>query len=113
MRENPRTVRLRVGTNVRRLRHQRGWSQERLAELTGKNNKHIGQIERGEVNVSLDTLTAIAGGLSVPIVDLVGPAVAAADEPPARPYAMARRRAQQIERAAAKLRRLKQAAKRR
>lgn len=112
MRENPRAVRDRVGRNIRRLRLQRRWSQEQLAERAGKNHKHIGQIERGEVNVSLDTLTAIAGGLSASIGDLVGSAIAS-DEPPARPYAMTRRRAQQIERAEAKLRRLKQAAKRR
>jgi transcriptional regulator with XRE-family HTH domain len=70
MRDNVRDVRLRVGRNVRRLRLLRGLSQEDLAELVGNTNKHIGQVERGEVNVGIDTLTAIAQGCSVNVLDL-------------------------------------------
>lgn len=69
-RDNLRAVRLRVGRNVKRLRHLRGLSQEQLAELVGNTNKHIGQVERAEVNVSIDILTAIAAGLSVEVADL-------------------------------------------
>lgn len=65
-----RAVRLRVGRNVRQLRVLRGFSQEGLAELAGNTNKHIGQVERGEVNVGLDTLSAIAAALSVDVTDL-------------------------------------------
>ena len=46
-------------------------SQEKLAELVGNQYKHIGQIERGEVNVGINTLTLIAAGLSVDLVNLV------------------------------------------
>jgi transcriptional regulator with XRE-family HTH domain len=65
-----RTVRLRLGRNVRQLRRLRGFSQERLAELVGNTNKHIGQVERGEVNVGVDILTGIAHALSVNVADL-------------------------------------------
>jgi transcriptional regulator with XRE-family HTH domain len=65
-----RSVRLRVGRNVKQLRRLRGFSQERLAEFVGNTNKHIGQVERGEVNVGLDILSAIAAGLSVNVRDL-------------------------------------------
>lgn len=73
MPENRRSIRLRVGRNIRELRLRRGFSQERLAELAGYSDKHIGQIERGDVNVTLDHLTTIAGSLSVNVVDLFGP----------------------------------------
>ena len=70
MPEQPRAVRLRVARNVQRLRGSRAISQERLAELVGNTGKHIGQIERAEVNVGLDILARIAAALSVDIADL-------------------------------------------
>lgn len=65
-----RAARARVAINVRRLRTTREISQERLAELAGNTAKHIGQIERGEVNVGLDILERIAAALAVDIADL-------------------------------------------
>ena len=73
MPEEVRAVRLRVGKHVQRLRRARGFSQERLAELAGNTGKHIGQVERGEVNVGLDILTRIARALSVDPGDLFVP----------------------------------------
>lgn len=70
MRKNLRAVRLQLGRNVQHLRRARGWSQERLAEVAGHSHKVIGQIERGEANVSIDILSAIAAGLSIDIGDL-------------------------------------------
>jgi len=72
MPEHVRAVRLRVARNVRRLRRARGISsQERLAELVGNTGKHIGQVERAEVNVGLDILARIASALSVDVGDLL------------------------------------------
>ena len=70
MPEQLRAVRLRVGRNVQRLRRSRGISQERFAELVGNTGKHIGQVERGEVNVGLDILTRIAAAFSVDVEEL-------------------------------------------
>jgi transcriptional regulator with XRE-family HTH domain len=72
MRDHGRAIRMRVGRTVRRLRLSRGMSQERLAELVGNSGKHIGQIERGEVNVGLDVLSSIAAALSADVADLFG-----------------------------------------
>ena len=104
MAENAKAVRLRVGRNVQRLRRLQGWSQERLAEAANKDKKHIGQVERGEINVSLDTLIAIADGLSVDVADFFGPAQAAADPPARRVYSMPKRHLQHIERSLEMLR---------
>ena len=73
MRDNARAVRLRIGRNVRRLRLLQGKSQEALAESVGNSNKHIGEVERGKTNITIDVLAAIAAGLSVNITDLFGP----------------------------------------
>ncbi len=70
LRSARRNVRLRVGRTVRQLRLLRGFSQESLAELVGNTHKHIGQVERGEVNVGVDTLSGIAAALSVNVADL-------------------------------------------
>jgi transcriptional regulator with XRE-family HTH domain len=71
--DNLRAARLRVGKTVRQLRKQRGWTQEQLAERVGNNPRHVGQIERGEVNVGIDKLTRIASSLSVDLADLFPP----------------------------------------
>jgi transcriptional regulator with XRE-family HTH domain len=74
-------VRVRVGANVRQLRHLRNLSQEQLAEMVGNNPRHIGQVERGEANVTLDILTAIAAKLDVDITELFHPTTTATGEP--------------------------------
>jgi transcriptional regulator with XRE-family HTH domain len=70
MRENQRDVRLCVARNVKRWRHLRELSQERLAELAGTSNKHVSEVERGRVNTTIDKLARIAAGLSVNIAEL-------------------------------------------
>jgi transcriptional regulator with XRE-family HTH domain len=70
MRDDGRAIRRRVGSTIRRLRMERALTQEGLAERVGNSWKHVGQIERGEVNVGLDVLARIAGALSVNIAEL-------------------------------------------
>jgi transcriptional regulator with XRE-family HTH domain len=59
-----------VGKRIKLLRKSRGWSQEVLAETSGLSYKFIGEIERGSVNPSLDTLLSISNALNVEIVRL-------------------------------------------
>jgi transcriptional regulator with XRE-family HTH domain len=57
---------------IKNLRKQRGFSQERLAQLSGATKNYIGQIERGEFhNVSIEKLTKISKALGVHITDLL------------------------------------------
>lgn len=51
---------------IRKLRLQRGWSQEQLAELTGLSTRTIQRIERGQA-CSLETLNALAAVFEVDI----------------------------------------------
>lgn len=56
---------LAFGREVRRLRVERGFSQEELAERSGLHRNYIGGIERGERNAGLKALFALARGLAV------------------------------------------------
>ncbi|MBI3583596.1 MAG: helix-turn-helix transcriptional regulator [Nitrospinae bacterium] len=59
-----------VGRRIRSLRQAGGLTQEELGEKAGLNYKFIGELERGRVNVSLDSLGVIAEALGVRIGDL-------------------------------------------
>ena len=43
-----------VGFNIRRIREERGISQEKLAALADLHRAYVGQIERGEKNIGLE-----------------------------------------------------------
>lgn len=60
-----------VGANIRALRRKRKLSQDIFAERSGLHRAHVGEIERGESNVTIQTLKIIADTLGVKIVDLV------------------------------------------
>lgn len=54
-----------IADNVRRLRKAKGLSQEELAEVCGYHRTYVGGIERGERNITIATLEALAGALGV------------------------------------------------
>ncbi|UPK43945.1 helix-turn-helix domain-containing protein [Paenibacillus pabuli] len=54
-----------VGNRIRELRKAKGWTQEQLAEAAGLHYSYIGGVERGDRNISLETLEKIINGLQV------------------------------------------------
>jgi transcriptional regulator with XRE-family HTH domain len=60
-----------LGERVRRLREQRGWSQEGFAHEGGLGRSFAGAIERGEKDVRLSTLTKLARALGVSLSQLL------------------------------------------
>jgi transcriptional regulator with XRE-family HTH domain len=56
-----------IGWNLRTLRVEQGLSQERLALESGIDRSYVGRMERGEENVTVDTLEALAKVLQVPV----------------------------------------------
>jgi DNA-binding XRE family transcriptional regulator len=60
-----------LGENIRTYRKNLNWSQEKLAEKAELHHNYIGDIERGEENVSIDALKRIAAALAVQLGDLV------------------------------------------
>ena len=60
-----------LARNLRALRRARGWSQEKMAVKCGLHRTYIGAIERGERNVTLETLNALARPLGVSAAELI------------------------------------------
>ena len=60
-----------LGRVIRRLRTERGISQEGLAAISGIDRTFMGEIERGEANPSFDVLQRIASGLKVRLSELI------------------------------------------
>ncbi len=60
-----KTVSEKLGQKIREQRLAIGISQEELASAAGLHRTYIGSIERGERNVSLQNIVAIARALSV------------------------------------------------
>ena len=56
-----------LALRIRRMRQERGWSQERLAEEAGMHRTYLGGIEVAKRNPSLRNLIKIARALGVPI----------------------------------------------
>ncbi len=60
-----------LGATVRSTRHALGWSQERLAELSGLDRSYVGEIERGTVSPTLATLEKLAAALNMKLSHLI------------------------------------------
>jgi transcriptional regulator with XRE-family HTH domain len=56
--------------NLRRLRGERGLSQERLADAAEVDRAYVSEIEREDVAASVDTLDKLVRGLKVPMAEL-------------------------------------------
>jgi transcriptional regulator with XRE-family HTH domain len=68
--QTPEQVRKALAQRIRNLRIKKAWSQKLLAELSGSNQQYIAQIERGEIDVRLSTLVAIAEAFHIPVYQL-------------------------------------------
>lgn len=58
------------GEAVARLRRDRGWTQEDLAERAEVHRSYLAAIETGARNPSLDVIVKIAHGLHISVADL-------------------------------------------
>jgi transcriptional regulator with XRE-family HTH domain len=63
-------VRKALGERLRSLRNDRGLSQQRLGHRSGLSGKFIGEVERGEKSISIDSLYHVCVALDVPLHDL-------------------------------------------
>jgi DNA-binding XRE family transcriptional regulator len=64
-------LRQNLAANLRRLRSQRGLSQDELADICGLHRTFIGGIERGERNITIATLEKIAESLNIDPISLI------------------------------------------
>lgn len=61
-----------VGAHLRAYRLGRGLSQEAFAELLGYHRTYAGALERGERNISLQSLEELAARMGVEAMELLG-----------------------------------------
>jgi transcriptional regulator with XRE-family HTH domain len=58
------------GDRVQRLRTERGWTQEDLAEAADLHRTYITAVERGQRNISLDAIDKLARGFGISFEEL-------------------------------------------
>ncbi len=63
-------LRIKFGKRIRELRKDRKLTQEELGEKTDLHNTYIGAIERGERNLSLESIEKLSKGLNIEISEL-------------------------------------------
>jgi transcriptional regulator with XRE-family HTH domain len=59
-----------LGKAIRAVRKQQGYTQETFALEADIDRSYYGAIERGEFNVTVDTLVTIAAGLGLSVAEL-------------------------------------------
>ena len=59
-----------LGLRIRNYRTQKGLSQDKLEELSGCHPTYIGQLERGEKNATIESVSKISIALNVPLSTL-------------------------------------------
>ena len=67
----PKRTRRLLAQKLKLLRFARGWSQEVLAELSGLHRSYISEIERQQINVSLDNLEKLAEAFELGVSELL------------------------------------------
>jgi XRE family transcriptional regulator, regulator of sulfur utilization len=82
-------VRKFLGQRLRELRKHRGLSQERPGDGSSLSGKFIGEVERGEKSITIDSLYKVSVALGVPFTHLT-------DVRPGRRAAVPSKEAEQI-----------------
>ena len=69
--ETKLSARLLFARNIRRAREELGMSQEDMAEACGLHRTYVGSVERGERNISIDNMEAMARASKKRLSELV------------------------------------------
>jgi transcriptional regulator with XRE-family HTH domain len=63
-------IQTRFGKNIRHLRESKGWSQDKLSEVSGLHRTYISGMERGVRNPTIKIVYEIAVALEVKVSQL-------------------------------------------
>lgn len=69
--ETAQSARVTFGQNVRRVRRLKEMSQEELAFRADISRTYLSEVERGERNISVDNMDALAQALEMELPDLL------------------------------------------
>lgn len=64
-------LKIAFGTAMRKYREAAGLSQEEFARRAGVHRTYVGDVERGERNVSIVNMARIASALEIPLSRLI------------------------------------------
>lgn len=70
-RRSHETARMRFARLLKAERVVRGISQEELADIAGLHRTYVGSVERGERNISVDNMEALANAMGLDISELL------------------------------------------
>lgn len=59
--------------NLRQIREEKKISQEKLADIAGLHRTYVSSVERGERNLTIDSMEKLAQALNVDIRELLKP----------------------------------------
>jgi len=65
------SARTRFAQKLREARVARRISQEALADIAGLHRTYVGSVERGERNISIDSMERLAQALGLDVTDLL------------------------------------------
>lgn len=65
------SARLLFAKNIRKAREELGMSQEDMAEACGLHRTYVGSVERGERNISIDNMEAMAKAAKKSLIGLL------------------------------------------
>ncbi len=60
-----------LGENLRRIRKEKGMTQERICDILDLDRGYISSIENGKRNPTLSTLKKLADALKIPVDELL------------------------------------------
>ena len=63
-------IQRRLGARIRKLRLERGWTQDEFADLSGLHRAQVGAFENGRMNITLASLHLLAQTFGMRIIDL-------------------------------------------
>jgi len=66
-------TKIRFGSRLKQAREELKFSQEVLAEMAGLHRTYIGQVERGERNISLENLEKLSDAVGIPLWEMLKP----------------------------------------
>ncbi len=65
-----KNVKKKFGKRLRKLRKERGVTQEEMSLSLNLDNSYIGKVENAQINITIDKIVQIADYLDVEVVDL-------------------------------------------
>ncbi|GAK43410.1 helix-turn-helix transcriptional regulator [Paenibacillus sp. UMB7766-LJ446] len=65
------TIAEQIGSIIRKLRTEKGLTQQALADEIGSSFSFVGRVERGESNITLETIIKISSALNIEFFELM------------------------------------------